>query len=293
MIIFLLKWIELNLKITEMNLKKTILAVFILFFSLYGYSQKLVEVWRTGPTMQTPESVYYDADLDVIFVANINENPSEKDGNGYITQLNPDGTVKEMKWVTGLSAPKGMAIFEGKLYVSDIDELVEIDISKKQIVKKYPAPGSIFLNDVAACKNGNIFVSDTRTGKIHILKDGVFSMWMENDELSDVNGLYTENGQLYIGSQKLQVADLKTKELKTLRSDCNGIDGLEKDNKSNFVFSNWPGRIYYLDGDQLTKLWDSTAEKINTADVFFAKKLDLLLVPTFFDNQVVAYRIEK
>jgi hypothetical protein len=40
-------------------------------------------------------------------------------------------------------------------------------------------------------------------------------------------------------------------------------------------------------------MWDSTEKKINTADLYFAKELDLLLVPTFFDNQVVAYQIKR
>lgn len=276
-----------------MSPKKTLIAVFILFFSIYSYGQKLVEIWRTGPTLKTPESVYYYSDGDVLFVANINDKPSEKDGNGFISTLTADGTVKEMKWVTGLNAPKGMAVYNGRLYVSDIDALVEIDIENAEITNKYPAPGAIFLNDVAACDNGTIFVSDSRTNKIHALKDGEFKVWKESDQLQGINGLYTENGKLYIGSDKIQVADVKTKDLKEIQTGCQGIDGLEKDNEGNFVFSNWAGRIFYLEDGEMTKIWDSTEKKINTADIKFAKELNLLLVPTFFNNQVVAYRIEK
>jgi outer membrane protein assembly factor BamB len=276
-----------------MKLAKTFFTIFILVISSHSFGQKLVEVWRTGPTMKTPESVYYSPDHDVIFVANINDNPSEKDGNGFITQLNADGSVKNMNWVSGLSAPKGMAIFDGKLYVSDVDELVEIDIDQAKIINRYPAPGSIFLNDVAACSNGTIFVTDSRTNKIHALSDGKFTVWLESEDFKGINGLYTEMGKLYIGSDKIHVADVKTKELKEVQSDCQGIDGLDKDNDDNFVFSNWAGRIFYLEDGQMTKMWDSTKEEINTADIFFANDLNLLLVPTFFNNQVVAYRIEK
>ncbi|WP_423127280.1 SMP-30/gluconolactonase/LRE family protein [Gaoshiqia sp. Z1-71] len=274
-----------------MNPKKVLIAALISFFSICSYGQKLVEVWRTGPVMKTPESVLYDAVSGLIYVANINENPSEKDGNGYISQLNTDGTVKNMEWVTGLSAPKGMAVFEGKLYVADIDELVEIDIRQGKIARRYPAPGAIFLNDVAVTTSGMVFVSDSRTNKIHLLHQGQFTVWHEGGPLSGINGLYTEDDKLYIGSQKIQVADIKTKAIKDLQDGCQGIDGLEKDRKGNFVFSNWAGRIFYLEDGKMTKMWDSTEQKINTADLFFAKELNLLLVPTFFDNQVVAYQI--
>jgi outer membrane protein assembly factor BamB len=276
-----------------MNPKRTIIAVFILFFSIYSYGQELVEVWRTGPNMKTPESVLYDHGLGVIFVANINENPAEKDGNGFISQLNSDGTVKNMEWVTGLSAPKGMAIYDGKLYVSDIDELVEIDIANAKISKRYPGPGAVFLNDVAASPSGMIFVSDSRGNKMYVLESGKFTVWKEGDDLKGINGLYTENDKLYIGSDKILEAGINSKSTKEIQSDCQGIDGLEKDNDGNFVFSNWAGRIFYLEEGKMTKMWDSTEKKINTADLYFAKELDLLLVPTFFDNQVVAYQIKR
>jgi len=271
------------------------LLIILLFIGIFfeANSQKLVEVWRTGPQMKTPESALYDAPGNVIYVANINGNPTDKDGNGFISQLNPDGTVKKMEWITGLNGPKGMAIFNGKLYVSDIDELVEIDIAKAIIVNRYPAPNAIFLNDVAACKNGMIFVSDNRAGRIHVLKDGNFSVWLEGDDFMETNGLYTENGKLYAGSEVLKEIDIKTKSVKVIQTDCQGIDGLAKDENDNFVFSNWVGRIFYLKDGKLTKMWDSTADKLNTADVFYAIDLKLLLVPTFFDNQVVAYKIEQ
>ncbi len=50
-----------------------------------------------------------------------------------------------------------MAIYKGKLYVSDIDQLVEIDIENGKIIKKYNAEDAVFLNDVAACMNGYDF----------------------------------------------------------------------------------------------------------------------------------------
>src|SRR5215208_527119 len=42
--------------------------------------------------MNVPESVKYDADLDVFFVSNINGNPSQKDGNGFISVVRADST---------------------------------------------------------------------------------------------------------------------------------------------------------------------------------------------------------
>ena len=96
----------------------------------------------------------------------------------------------------------------------------------------------------------------------------------------------------YAGSEVLKEIDVKTKAIQVIQTDCQGIDGLGKDELGNFVFSNWVGRIFYRQNGELTKMWDSTADETNTADIYYATDLKLLLVPTFFNNQLVAYKIE-
>ena len=78
-------------------------------------------------SMKTPESVRYDADLDAFFVSNINGNPSQKDGNGFIDRIDAGNTQMSTHLVEGgkngvtLNAPKGMAIVGDTLWVADID----------------------------------------------------------------------------------------------------------------------------------------------------------------------------
>lgn len=272
---------------------KTILFVFIfilVFDAGNVQAQKLEKVWETSG-LKTPESVLYDSERDIIYVSNINGAPAEKDGSGFISILSPDGNIKNLEWITDLNAPKGMAIYDGKLYVSDIYQLVEIDIEKGEVIKKYNAPDAVFLNDVSACKNGMIFVSDTRTAKIHILKDSTFRVWMSGEPLETPNGLMAENGKLFIGDKNIYEVDIKTEKIKMIIENAGGVDGLVKNNSGEFVFSNWPGRIFINHNGENIKLLDSTEEKINTADLDFDKKHDLIIVPTFYDNRVVAYKI--
>lgn len=271
------------------TLKLGLIMLFV--FGLHSLkAQKLEMVWE-AEGLKTPESALYDEERDVIYVSNINGNPTEKDGKGFISILNADGTIKELEWVKNLDAPKGMAVFEGKLYVSDLDRLVEIDQETGRIISRYHAANAVFLNDVAACQNGMIFVSDTRTAKIHVLHNGSLRLWMEGEPYETPNGLFTEEGKLYVGDQHIFEVDVKTKEVRKIIADAGGVDGLEKNNQGEFVYSNWPGRIFiHRDGNSI-KLLDTTEQEINTADLDFALKLDLVLVPTFFDNRLVAYKI--
>ena len=254
-------------------------------------AQKFEKVWETTAELKTPESVLFDEENEIMYVANINGDPTAKDGNGFISILNADGSEKNLEWVTGLDAPKGMALYDGKLYVSDIDRLVEIDVQSGKIISRFHAANAVFLNDVAACSNGMILVSDTRTAKIHALINGSLTLWMEGKPLETPNGLFTEMGKLYIGDKNIYEVDIQTKEIKQIIADAGGVDGLEKNNEGEFVFSNWPGRVFVHRNGKNVKLLDTTAEEINTADLDFALKLDLVLIPTFFDNKIVAYRI--
>jgi len=211
-----------------------------------------------------------------LYVANINGDLSQKDGNGFISILKTNGEIEDLEWVSWLNAPKGKAIYKGKLYVSDIDELVEIDIKSGKITNKYKADGAVFLNDVAACMNDMIFVSDTCTSKIYALKDGKITAWLEAKPLEGPNGLMTEHGKLFVGDNNIYEVDIQLKKVTTLAENAGGVDGLEKNNEGDFIFSNWPGRVFIQKDGKTIKLMDTMVEEINTADIDFDLKHDLV-----------------
>jgi hypothetical protein len=132
---------------------------------------KINKLWETTNDLKNPESVAYAPEQNVMFVSNVNGKPTEKDQNGFISKVSPsNGNIIELNWVTGLDAPKDMAISSNnsRLYVSDITDLVEIDVDNGKI-KRFNAPRSAFLNDVVSDNQGNIYASDTITNTIYKL----------------------------------------------------------------------------------------------------------------------------
>ena len=141
-------------------------------------------------SMKTPESVRYDADLDAYFVSNINGNPSQKDGNGFIARVDAANTSTMTMFAQGgkggvtLNAPKGMAIVGDTLWVADIDAV-------RAFNKRTGAPvatvdlrsmKATFLNDVVAGPDGSIYVTDTGVrfdangGMTHPGQDQIFKI---------------------------------------------------------------------------------------------------------------------
>jgi sugar lactone lactonase YvrE len=126
-----------------------------------GSGPTLNPLWNLTSGFQAPESAYYDAASKAIFVSSINGQILERDGNGYISRLTPDGEVVNAKWVTGLNAPKGLRSSGGTLWVSDIDEVVAVDISSGKITQRVKIDGAQFLNDLATGPDGTVYVSDS------------------------------------------------------------------------------------------------------------------------------------
>ena len=274
-----------------MNLRNYFLFL-LLGFGLSSNAQSLTKVWSTSDGLKTPESALFDAKSNNIYVTNIDGDASAKDGNGFISILDIDGKIKNLHWVTGLNAPKGQAIHDGNLYVADIDELVIISLKDAKITSKVKLPNAKFLNDVTAAEDGTVFVTDMRDNKIYVLANGKLNLWLEDKLINNPNGLWAEKGKLYIGTEKIIQADLKTKELKVLADNCGGIDGLEKMENGDFVYSNWPGRIFVTKGAESIKLLD-TVDKQNTADIDYVPGKKLVIVPTFSGNSVDAYKLNQ
>ncbi|MBB6327147.1 hypothetical protein FHS59_002775 [Algoriphagus iocasae] len=250
----------------------------------------LTKVWETPATLTTCESVLYDANTGNLYVSNIEGTPTDKDGKGSISILDKNGTIVNQEWVTGLNAPKGMAISDGKLYVTDIDELVEIDLESGEITNKYPVEGAEFLNDAAAY-NGKIYFTGMNKGLLHVLDEGVVSTVSEGN--ASLNGVaVSSDGKIYglDGSGlKMFNADGSSTMLNTT---VTGGDGLIILGDGNYVASKWVGEIYFVSGDGQTLLLDTKAEESNTADVGFIPEENLVLVPTFMKNKVVAYKLD-
>lgn len=271
---------------------KTTLFLALTFLILTSVSaQSLEKLWSSSVDFKTPESVLYNSDLNIIFVANMGLSRDVKDGDGFIAQMNLNGEITNLNWVNDLNDPKGMALSEGKLYVSDMNELMVIDIELAKIEKKYLISDAKFLNDVTVSENGMVFVSDSHDQHIYALKNNKFELWLNDEKLSGVNGLWAEAGKLYAGNNSVWEIEIETKTIKELFDGTGGIDGLETIGNGNFIFSNWGGKIYVSNNGKVVKLLDTSEEKGNTADLDFIPETNTVLVPTFFKNNVNAYKL--
>lgn len=253
---------------------------------------KFEMLWETDSVFKTPESCVFDADRNQIYVSNVNMNPRKKDNNGFISTIGQDSKLN-LKWVTGLSAPKGMGLYKDILYVTDIDALVEIDVNAGKIIKKHTVEGAVMLNDISVDpKDGTVYFSAMDTNKIYMLKDGKVKLWKEN--LNKPNGLLVDGDLLLVasfGDGTLKAYHKNTNEMVGLYASGLGkADGVVKLNFGNYMVSDWRGEIFLVEQGKTTSLYNSIEDKTQTADIGIIPGQDVVLIPTFFGNRVKAYR---
>lgn len=255
--------------------------------------------------LEQPESVAIDPSGGVLFVSEVVGGMRAKDGVGRISKVSPEGKMVQAGWVTGLNAPKGLALSGGKLYAADIDELVEIDVATARITARHKVDGAIFLNDVAADPAGRVFVSDSGTDTIWALEGGEMKIWLKRDLLNSPNGLAIEGDVMIVAAfgkpaaegrpaqpGNLLEAPLSGDSVRTLGdgTPVGALDGLAPLGGGKYLSTD------YLGGPLLLIEASGSFEKLadlppGTADLAFDPATRTAFVPQNMTGKMTAFRI--
>jgi DNA-binding beta-propeller fold protein YncE len=256
---------------------------------------KLTRVWETEAALKVPEGVRYDAANKVLYVSNIDGEPWADDGKGSIGKVGLDGKVIDADWVTGLSCPKGLALSEdGKwLYAADAGGIVVIDIAAGKIAKKIAIPEGQQLNDLASDGKGTLYVSDSKGRKVFAVKGDKATVHLDETVLKGPNGLLVHEDKLYVLDNNSLNLVKPDKSLEVIVDGITGgADGLEHVKGDDFLVSVWSGAVWYVSGKTKELLFDGKAVETRTADIGWDESSNMVYVPTFFKNTIIAFKVE-
>lgn len=264
----------------------------------------LAEGWST------PESVLYDAEQDVYLVSNINGSPVERDGNGFISRVNPETLQVEAKWIEGgrngaqLDAPKGMAIVGDELWVSDITFVRRFDRKTGARRSSFEITGTAFLNDLVSDGN-DVYVSDsgmkleggnfvgTNTDAIWLVTGAQPRRHASGMDLNRPNGLAVSGGKLwavsFAGSELYDIAGGKKGQATALPA--GSLDGVVALSDGSFLVSSWEGKAVYRGTPGGT--FQAVVQNVESpADIGLDSKRNRILIPHFTENRVSIHPLE-
>lgn len=262
-----------------------------------------------------PESITADS-TGRIFVSNIGEKmePTAKDGDGFITELSVDGTVKHKFFNPKgtLNAPKGLAVVNNVLYVADIDRIVGFNLqNSKQVFSLDLSAKTSFLNDLATIDENTLLASASDTGTVYQISIPNKQFVALSGQIPGANGISydSQTKSIYVvglgenfngkgGIYKLTMAK-PTAQFEQISVLPGFFDGIALLNDNRLIYSDWvgiqkptPGAIYIYNAN--TKKADllKLAIEINgPADFYYQPKAGLLWLPLTLNNKVAILKL--
>lgn len=214
--------------------------------------------------LSRPEAVRHDPEQDVWFVSNFGPQvDSTRDANGFISRVSPDGTIEELRFMTGtpdapLHGPRGMIIRGDTLFVADADGVHGFDrmsgahLSFVDMTALEPG----FINDLAFDGSGVLYATDTGRARIYRIADGSAEIAAEGPETGPPNGITwdAERNALLLapwdGERRLRAWDPATGEFAVVGMLTGGnFDGIEVIPSGVLITSQADSLLYVFDGE--------------------------------------------
>ncbi len=143
------------------------------------------------------ESCTFDPQRNLILAMNAGIGNELQENDGYVSLINPDGSVHTAKWIGAtrdgltLHHPLGSAISNGVLYTVDGIMLRSFDLATGRPLNAFEVTGASFLNGIGVTEDGTAYISNTRPPEriYKVTADGDVSVFVDGSPLSTPNGV--------------------------------------------------------------------------------------------------------
>ena len=279
------------------------IALSLITTAILGFASTL-----TIEGFSSPESTIVNK--NDLYISNVGKElkPTLKDGDGFISKLDINGNIKELHFIDGLNAPKGMGIVGNTLFVADIDTLRGFDLSTKKEVFNVVFEGVNFLNDITVKDSNTLFIGASDTSAIYEVNISNKS-YKKLMDFTVANGLFYEDGILYTaqlgsttqnmfdGKGKLYKIDLKDNNKLTQLGTFEGVlDGVHKVENKVYV-SDWGNakktgiiRVYDLETKKESVL--ETELFMGAADFWIDEKSKKIFMPQMIGGKVTIFDLK-
>lgn len=211
-------------------------------------------------------------------------------GTGFLSQLDSDGNAIDWRIVDALDAPLGMVMHDDLIYVVDNNHVKTLRWPGFELVASMALKTAV-ANDIAIGPDKSIYITDTSRGEVVVVgPDLDQSVLIEDARFPGANGIHIRNNDLYIGGERLWHVDLTDLAVSQLGPDwLADIDGIELEADGTLQVTPVGGPLIRLK-DPVVVIGGGD---VSSANHGYAESLGLALIPTGFDNTVIAIRLDQ
>jgi DNA-binding beta-propeller fold protein YncE len=203
-----------------------------------GVATPISDNVRVFGSFRFAESCTFDPERNLILAMNAGVAENMEPNDGYVSLINPDGTVHTSKWIGAtrdgltLNHPLGSAVHNGVLYAVDQTVLRRFDLASGRPLGAVEVSDATLLNGVAVSSDGTVYATNTRDPQrvFKISPDGESSILVEGAPLNSPNGIAVDNdGNIVvvnIGDNAVLTFDTEGELVNTERAFEGGNDGL-------------------------------------------------------------------
>jgi hypothetical protein len=184
------------------------------------------------------ESCTFDPARNLILAMNAGIPNDLMMNDGYVSLINPDGSVHTAKWIGAtrdgltLNHPLGSAISNNILYTVDGAVLRTFDLATGQPLNAFEVEGATFLNGIGVTADGTAYISNTQPPQriFKVTATGQTSVFIDGAPLAAPNGVAIDNDGnvvvVNIGDNAVLTFNLNGELINTEYAVESGNDGL-------------------------------------------------------------------
>lgn len=148
------------------------------------------------------ESCSYDPVRDLYVAPSVGNRGEDFANDGYVSLINPDGTVHTLKWIgqtrdgLTLNDPLGSDVANGRFYVVDANVVRWFDLGTGQPLGSEVIEGGVSFNDLEVADDGTVYMTQTGSEDgstpqrvYRMAPDGESSIFIDGDPLTRPNGI--------------------------------------------------------------------------------------------------------
>jgi len=276
---------------------KNIFLLFLLLLSTNAFAFETASFLHSA-------GIAVDADRNSIYVANVNGRDNEKDGNGFISRLNDEGSIQQLHFIDSskeikLNAPKGLAVLNNKLYITDINLVHVYSLEKNRFLDDIPFTGIEVgeLYAITPTADNELYTVDAQKNAVYkIDAEGKVSVFVQDDSLGQPRNIVWHplneyflisgwsSGQVQAYDKKAQKKNIPSLFLRTL-------EGMTIDGEGKMYLSSASLRsIYVLERDFTLRDFKLDLNSPQNLAYHINKKEILVNLPT--ENKIVSFPVK-